>query len=169
MGIVACSAGSEGWSDEDVESAFAADLVDDRPAVAAAMGRPDTFVISWLDVDGHLVQMESWGYHTFETRVDFVDGEAVLTTDLPSPEPDTIYSGWYEPAAFTTLMPMNDALAVAKEASPAGVDPEFVDLSDGGEDTERLDLYVGDQVMLGFVDDQLVYVETMALEPERVP
>jgi len=161
----ACSSGGSGWSDDDVAAAFSAETVDDRVAVLGSMGTPDTFAISWQDVDGHLVQLESWGYHAFVTRVDFVDGEFVLTTDLPIPDADTIYPGWYDPAVFTALMAMEDALGEAESASPVGQSPELVDLSDGGEDMARMNLYVGDQIMLGFLDQQLVYVETVALAP----
>lgn len=163
--VAGCSSGTSDWSSDDVTAAFSAETVDDRVAVLGSMGTPDTFAISWQDVDGHLVQLESWGYHAFVTRVDFADGEFVLTTDLPIPDADTIYPGWYDPAVFTALMAMEDALGEAESASPVGQSPEFVDLSDGGEDMAHMNLYVGDQIMLGFLDQQLVYVETVALAP----
>jgi len=163
--LVACSSGAVEWSEDDVAEALGSGAVDDRPSIAAAMGRPDTFAISWRDVDGHLVQLESWGYHALVSRVDFADGEFVLTTDLPIPDADTIYPGWYDPAVFTALMALEDALGEAESASPVGQSPEPVDLSDGGEDMAHMDLYVGDQIMLGFLDQRLVYVETVALAP----
>lgn len=165
----ACSTGESGWSDDDIVAAFSADTVDDREGVLASMGTPDTFAISWEDVGGKVTKVESWGYHVFATRVDFIDEEAALTTDLPIPDHNTIYPGWYHPEAFTALMPTTDALAVAGDASPAGHTPEKVDLSGGGEDTARLDLYAGDQIMLGFLDGQLVYVETVALATDVAP
>lgn len=164
-----CARSPAQWSGEDVAAAFAVATVDDRPELLDTMGVPDTFVVSWQDVEGALVQMESWGYHGFATRVDIVDGEIVLTTDLDVLDPGTFYPSWYDPTAFAALMPIGDALAIATDASPAGFTPEAVDLSGGREATDRADLYVGDQIVLGFLEERLVYVESVALAPRAVP
>jgi hypothetical protein len=164
-----CAGSSEQWSDDDVAAAFSAETVDDRPELLATMGVPDTFAISWEEVEGRLVQMESWGYHGYATRVDLVDREIVLTTDLDMLDPDALYPGWYDPTAFTALMPMSSAVAIAAASSPAAFQPEAIDLSGGGDDFAQMDLYAGDQIILGFVDEQLVYVESVALAPREAP
>ena len=58
--VGACSSSSLEWSDDDVDAAFSAETVDDRTAVTASMGSPDTFAISWEESDGNLAQLESW-------------------------------------------------------------------------------------------------------------
>jgi hypothetical protein len=158
-------------SDEDVadlgdlEAALAAETVDDRPGVLAYLGRPDAFNIAIVQVEGGTVRKESWRYYQYATRVDFVDGEAVLTMEIePMPE-GTLFAAWYDPLAFEEGMSGAEVASVAASASPAGMEPESLDLSEGGEDLAGGTALVGDQILMGLHEDRLVYVETVALMP----
>lgn len=149
----------------EIEAAFAAEVVDDRPTVLEYLGRPDAFSISILTVENVQVRMESWRYYQFGTRVDFVDGEAAWTMEIdPAPE-GTIFAAWYDPLAFRQGMTMDEVVQAITSASPANVPPETIDLAPGGEDLEGGVFLVGDQILVGMEDDKLVYVETMGLFP----
>jgi hypothetical protein len=44
--------------------------------------------------------------------------------------------------------------------------PQLIDLSEGGEELAGGTMLVGDQILIGLHQDRVVYVETIALEPE---
>ncbi|MBN1318222.1 MAG: hypothetical protein JXA42_22265, partial [Anaerolineales bacterium] len=139
---------------DELEAALNAGVVDDRPGVLEYLGRPDAFDISIVTVDGVQVRMESWRYYQFGIRVDFSNGEAVWTMDIePMPE-GTIFAAWYDPLAFEVGMTAADASRVAAAASPAGFEPERIDLAEGGEDLAGGVALVGDQIMIGVYEDQ---------------
>ena len=111
------------------------------------------------------MRVESWRYFAFGTRVDFVDGEAAWTMDIePVPE-DSILPAWYDPLAFELGMSQAEAARVAASASPAGMSPEYIDISEGGEELAGGAMLVGDQIMIGFDQSGVVYVETIGLFP----
>jgi hypothetical protein len=150
----------------DLEEALAAETVDDRPGVLDYLGPPDAFDIAIVQVEGGTVRRESWRYYQYATRVDFVDGEAVLTMEIePMPE-GTLFAAWYDPLAFKQGMTGDEVSQVAAAASPAGMVPESIDLSEGGDDLAGGTALIGDQIMIGLHEDRLVYVETVALVPE---
>ena len=140
--------------------------MDDRPGVLDYLGPPDAFDISFVEVDGIEVRMESWRYDQFLTRVDFVDGEAVWTMEI-EPVPDgTLFAAWYDPLAFEAGMSEADISQLVTAASPAGMEPQRIDLSEGGEDLAGGTVLVGDQITIGLHEDRLAYVETVAMMPE---
>lgn len=148
---------------ENLESALKAETVDDRPEILAYLGTPDAFDISIVEVEGVQVRLESWRYYQYGTRVDFVDGEAVWTIPIePMPE-GTIFAAWYNPLDIRTGMSAIEIIQVVTAASPAGTAPELIDLAEGGEDLAGGAALVGDQIMIGIENDQVVYVETIAL------
>ena len=160
------SAPDDGDDLGDLETALAAETVDDRPGVLDYLGPPDAFDIAIVQVEGGTVRRESWRYYQYATRVDFVDGEAVLTMEIePMPE-GTLFAAWYDPLAFEQGMTGAEVASVAAAASPAGMEPEFIDLSEDGEDLAGGTVLAGDQILMGLHEDRLVYVETVALVPE---
>jgi hypothetical protein len=151
---------------DDLQAALAAEAVDDRPEILATLGRPDAFDISIVVVEGVQVRMESWRYYQYGTRVDFVDGEAVWTAAI-EPMPDgTLFAAWYDPLAFETGMTGAEIAQLVAAASPAGTEPTAIDLAEGGEDLAGGTALVGDQILIGLYEDEVVYVETVALMPE---
>ena len=151
---------------ETLAEALAGDLVDHRPEVYAFLGRPDAFDISVIEVEGTLVRMESWRYYQYGTQVDFVDGRALWVVEL-DPAPDgTLFAAWYDPLDFVDGITGTEAVNVVMTSSPTGFAPYRIDLATGGEDLAGGFALVGDQIIIGLVDDQVVYVETIALMPE---
>ncbi len=150
----------------DLEAALKADTVDHRPRVLETLGPPDAFDISILEVEGGQIRKESWRYYQYGTRVDFVDGEAVWTVAIePVPE-GTIFAAWYDPLDFKTGMTGDEIIRLIASTSPAGAEPEWIDLSQGGEDLAGGATLIGDQIIVGLYEERLVYVETIALMPQ---
>jgi hypothetical protein len=149
-----------------LEEALAEPVVDDRPLVLFYLGQPDAFDISIVEVEGGQVRLESWRYFGFGTRIDFVDGEAMWTFDLePVPE-GTFLPAWFDPLSFQAGMGVEETSQLVAAASPAGTEPEAIQLKEAGEGFEAGMMLVGDQILLGFDHDQLVFVETVALFAE---
>ena len=141
---------------------FAATNADDgRRAGAGAAGKgfADAALVN-TQVDGQAVRFESWMYHEVATQIDFADGEILWSVDLDALPDGSIYPLDYEPGMFELL------------SSPAEVRDDLPDVR-----LERVRLndeaipgaffLAGEQLLLGFVDRQLVYVETFVLEPDE--
>jgi hypothetical protein len=150
----------------DLQSAMAIETPDERPEVLARLGRPDVFIISDLQVDGGHVRRESWLYHQFGLQIDFVDGQIAWTVDLDLPVGGALFPAWYNPLDFEIGMSMDEAARLAASSSPAGTPPVQFDWSAGGEDLAGVVALAGDQILMGFHQDRLVYIETMALLPQ---
>lgn len=151
---------------EALHEALAAEVDDHRPEVFAYLGRPDAFDIAIIEVEGVPVRMETWRYYQFGTQVDFVDGNALWVIEIdPMPE-GTIFAAWYNPLDFFDGITGSQAIRNATASSPAGIEPHRIDLSEGGEDLAGGFAMVGDQILMGIYEDQVVYIETIALVPE---
>lgn len=150
---------------DDLQEALTAEVEDDRPGVRDYLGKPDAFDIAIVEVEGVAVRMESWRYYQFGLQVDFVDGEAVWMIELePLPE-GTFFARWYDPLDFVTGMTGAEAAQLVATSSPAGEEPQRIDLAEGGEDLAGGTTLVGDQIVIGLYNDLMVYVETIALIP----
>ena len=152
--------------DREEAIAVAAATVDDRPAVLDRLGVPDSFQLTLDEVEGSTVQFESWAYHDLGTRIDFVDGVVAWTVDIEDLPDGSLLPVWYAPGDFNLLMPLSEAATAATEGSPVAQQPTSIDLADGGEEYANALFLTGDQVLLGFVEDTLVYAETFALVPD---
>ena len=133
------------------------------------LGQPFAFKVTFEEVEGVVVRLESWIYPQLSTRVDFIDGEALWTVEIDPVPNDTFFPGWYDPLAFSAAMPRDVAVAVVTAASPAGMEPEAILLDEAGPEFAGATMLVGDQIILGFADGQLVYVETLPLAPGTTP
>ena len=137
----------------DVES------IDRRPALLADIGGPDAFVITVDEIDGTLSRFESWSYFAAGTQIDLVDGE-VLWDIAIDPLPDgSLLPLMYDPMEFTMMASRDDTLRTLE-----GVDVRRIE-SDVDVEVDGTEVWAGEQLMLGFVDDHLVYVETFPLAP----
>ena len=149
--VVVLAAAACGGGDTDTE--------DRRPDLQAELGGPDAFVVTVDEVGGRAVRFESWMYYEAATQIDMVDGEVLWTIDV-EPLPDgTLYPLQYDPGEFILLASMSDVQAGL-------VDVDLVEVSVGEEVVPGGVFLAGDQLLLGFVDDRLVYVETFPLAPE---
>jgi hypothetical protein len=140
--------------------ALATEPEDRRPRVLEELGAPDAFSIRFDTVEGQVVRWESWSYFDFGHSFDFVDGELLWTVEL-DPIPDgSLYAHFYVPEDFQAHM----STAEVRELLP-GQSLVEVDLSEG--DIEGGLVLAGDQILLAFDQDRLVYVETFILAPEE--
>lgn len=132
---------------------------DHRPRVLELMGAPDTFRLTFQELEGSMVRWEEWAYYDLGARFDFVDGQLLWTVEL-EPVPDlAIYAHFYDPREFTA--DMSPDLARAQLA-----DQELVDI-DMAEGDIPSGLFLGaDQLLLGFDQNRLVYAESLYLTPE---
>lgn len=143
-----------------LEEALAVPPEDRRPTVLEEMGAPDTFTIQFQELEGETVRFESWSYFDFQSRFDFVDGELLWTADL-EPLPDgSLFPHYYHPADFQAGMTADEVRELL-----GGVELLEIDLAEG--DIPGGLGMVGDQILLGFDQGGLVYVETLALSPDE--
>lgn len=142
-----------------LEEALAGAVEDRRGTVLEEMGAPDVFTIVFEDLEGTTVRSEQWSYLDYGSRFDFIDGELLWTIDL-EPVPDgSIYAHFYDPLNFTSYMSINEVRALLEDQELLEVDLTEADLPGGM-------MLVGDQIVLGFDQGRLVYVETLILSPE---
>ena len=143
-----------------LEEALQVTPEDRRPTVLEEMGAPDTFTIHFQTLEGETVRFESWSYFDFQSRFDFVDGELLWTADL-EPLPDgSLFPHYYQPDDFQAGMTVDEVRDQLDGKELLEIDLAEGDISGG------LGL-VGDQILLGFDQGQLVYVETLALSPDE--
>jgi hypothetical protein len=143
-----------------LEEAMLVQSEDRRQTVLNEMGAPDVFSIRFEELEGQVVRWESWSYFDFDSAFDFVDGELLWTIDV-EPVPDgSIYAHFYDPRDFQAYMSVAQVRSLLE-----GQELEQVDLSEG--DIAGGLLLAGDQIMLGFDQDRLVFVETFLLAPSE--
>ena len=172
--VAACGGGGDGATPIDFDASEGAAteaagteavgagiaLEDRRPDLLAELGGPDAFVVTADEIDGTVVRFESWMYYEAATQIDLVDGEILWSVEI-GPLPDgTLYPLWYDPAEFELLTSMEEV------RSGLG-DVELVEVALDDEAVPSGMFLAGDQLLLGFVDDQLVYVETFPLSPDE--
>ena len=143
-----------------VEEMMAAPLVDERPETLELLGAPDAFTLQWQELQGQIVRWEEWSYFDFESRFDFVDGVMLWTLDIDPAPSGSIYAHVYDPLDFTAGMTMAEVQGMLPDIQVTVMTLEEVDIPFGV-------LFVGDQILLGFDEEGLVYVQTFILEPEE--
>jgi hypothetical protein len=132
---------------------------DSRPTLLEEMGPPDAFSITFDELEGQVVRWESWSYFDFNTQFDFIDGELLWSVELEAVPDGSIYAHWYDPLEFQAGMS-------AAEVKQLLVGQELLEVNLDALDLEGGLALAGDQILLGFQDDQLVYVETLILSPD---
>jgi hypothetical protein len=88
------------------------------------------------------------------------------TFDLEPVPDETLFAAWYNPLEFENGLGVEEASQLVADSSPADAEPQELSLTEGGDGLEDGVMLVGDQIILGFEGNQLVYVETVALFPE---
>lgn len=152
--------GSGAGGDEmTLEEALEIEPQDNRPTVFEEMGPPDAFTLKFQELEGQSVRWETWSYFDFNTLFEFIDGELLWTIDL-EPVPDgSIYAHFYEPGQFQAGMSAADVQNLLW-------DQELLEIDLAALDLEGSLALAGDQILLAFENDQLVYVETVILSPD---
>lgn len=144
----------------DVESGEYAGVasIDRRPAILSELGSPDSFVITVDEIDGVISVFESWTYYDARTQIDLIDGEVLWDMEIePLPEGSWL-AVTFSPTEFTMLASRDETMAALGAVALTQIDATDTDVA-GAE------LWAGEQLLLGFVDDTLVYVETFAAAP----
>jgi hypothetical protein len=123
--------------------------VDDRQAVAAELGLPQTFDIAFgWDEDGVSVRYETWTYLDYLTDFVFVDGVLVESEALEPVDELLVAPTWYSPFDFSGDMTLSqvEALLGEGELAQVSVPPEL------GED---MAFHAGEQIVFGFAAGKL--------------
>jgi len=144
-----------------IDEVMADPMLDERHETLQYMGAPDSFTLQWQELQGQMVRWEEWSYYDFESRFDFVDGVLLWTLDLEQAPNGSIFAHYYDPLAFEYGMTMIDVVSLIPDIDLTEIALDEADIPGGV-------LYAGDQILLGFDQDALVYVQTFILEPEEL-
>ena len=142
-----------------VEEALAVTPLDSRPTMIEEMGPPDAFTLTFQELEGQIVRWESWSYFDLTAQFDFIDGELLWSVELEPVEDGSFYAHWYDPLEFQAGMSLAEVTALFPEQ-------EFQEIDLSALDVDSSLALAGEQILLGFTDDQLVYVETVILSPD---
>lgn len=144
-----------------LEEALNTPAEDHRGRVLELMGPPDTFRLTFQELEGSVVRWEEWAYYDLGARFDFVDGQLLWTVELEPIPGIAIYAHFYDPRDFTADMSPDQARALLTGQELAEMDMAEGELPGG--------LFLGaDQLLLGFDQNRLVYAESLYLTPEEV-
>lgn len=143
-----------------LEDALELTPLDSRPTVLEEMGPPDAFLIKFQELEGQFIRWETWSYFDFTTLFEFIDGELLWTIELEEVPDGSIFAHWYDPADFQAGLSSADVKNLLSDQELLEIDLATMDLEGG------LAL-AGDQILFGFDNDQLVYVETVILSPDE--
>lgn len=136
----------------------APDAGDDRAVFLYDLGTPDAFAIAFEQTpEGGLYRVETWSYVEVGMTLTFADGVLIQTGSIDVSEDDI--SAWpvdYDLLSFEAGMTLDavQGLLAGQELVSLEVPEEF------GADTV---LYAGDQIVLGFTEGELEFVETLAI------
>lgn len=143
-----------------LEEALAVPPEDRRPTVLEEMGAPDTFTIQFQELEGETIRYETWSYFDFQSRFDFVDGELLWAADLEALPDGSLFPHYYQPDDFHAGMTVDEVRELLGEQELLEIELAEGDIPGGMG-------FVGDQILLGFDQAGLVYVETLALSPDE--
>ena len=134
--------------------------VDERTETLEYLGAPDAFTLEWQELQGQIVRWEEWSYFDFESRFDFVDGVLLWTLDIEPAPSGSIFAHVFNPLEFEVGMTMAEIQRMLPDIVMTEIPLDEVDIPGGV-------LFAGDQILLGFDEDGLVYVQTFILNPEE--
>lgn len=139
-----------------IDEAFSTPLEDHRLQVLQQMGPPDSFRITFEEVDGKPLRQDEWSYFNDKTRFDFINGNLLWTINI-QPMPDMAMTAiTYDPMSFKDDMTEEEVRALLSDQQLVKVDASNYGVP-GGE------ILAGNQILLGFDQGKLVYVETFSL------
>lgn len=122
-------------------------------------GWPDAFMIMEIDdLEGGQVRLETWAYYQGNIIFTFSDGifkgegevETLPNNILPSP---------HHPDQFTLGFTIDQIQAIL-------TDSPLILIEDSETIQEGVQIYAGQQLMLTFMNDRLIYVDALAFVPE---
>jgi len=135
----------------------------DQQDVRTSLGPPEAFTILFYEEaleDGSIgdVRFEVWSYYSDQVEYTFINGEQVGEDPIDI-ELGELVQIPYAPEQFRAYMSLDEVLA------SAGLDAFMVvplekELVEGGE------VFYADELTFGLKDDELLYIEALALEVE---
>lgn len=136
----------------------------DQQAVIDRLGHPEAFAILFYEEEleaGTLgdVRFETWSYYTSALEYTFINGEQVAEDPLEIDLMGELVVIPYHPEQFVAYMDLDEVIASAGLETYLVV-PLEKELVDGGK------VYYADELTFGLKDDELLYVEALALETE---
>jgi hypothetical protein len=136
----------------------------DQKAVVDRLGHPEAFSLLFYEEeteDGSLgdVRFETWSYYTSALEYTFINGEQVAEDPLEIDLMGELVVIPYHPEQFVAYMDLDEVIASAGLETYLVV-PLEKELVDGGE------VYYADELTFGLKDDELLYVEALALETD---
>jgi hypothetical protein len=137
-------------------------LSDRQLSVVDHLGYPEAFVILFYDEeqgDGSMldIRYETWSYYTSNLDYTFINGEMVAEEPLDVELLGELVQIPYRPEQFVAYMGLNELIASTGLKTYLIV-PLEKELVEGGA------VYYADELTFGFKDDELLYVEALALE-----
>ena len=131
--------------------------VDERPNVIARLGQPDSFFIIFEEsADGSISRYEEWTYISQQSIFYFIDGVFMGSETMDYPTGLVAAPYWYDPFQFTDKTSLDDVKRM--------VGNDLSEMEPPSELGEDVMLYAGDQILVGFANGYLEYVETFVIE-----
>jgi hypothetical protein len=131
---------------------------DDRQPILAELGQPHAFSLAFeQEPEGGLYRVETWTYADVGMSFTFVDGVLIETAGVDTESPEIVV--WpvnYDPLAFTPDLTLEQVKALLGGQ-------ELVSLEAPAEFGEGMIFYAGDQIVLGFTQGTLEFVETLPI------
>jgi len=141
------------------ESSYEFNLSEQQLTLVNDFGWPDSFTITEIDnTQGDHIRHEIWVYYQGRTSYVFLNGFFISSNEVEA-LPQGYIPTPYKPDQFKTGMSQEQMLAQLGET-------ELFPLEDSDVIAEGVQLHFGQQLMLGFMLDRLVYVEALAFIPE---
>ena len=138
----------------------AVELAKDQQEMVEELGHPDSFTLIIVEEDenpGIWHRMESWDYYKLETSFSFVDGTLSGSYDIKDFPSFTLLPNIYTPEQFENGMRLQEVEKKIIADRPFGK----VDLQK--EILPEAKILGTEQLIMGFIGDMLVYVETLPL------
>ena len=143
-----------------IDEVMAVPTVDERMDTLELLGPPDSFTLQWQELQGQNVRWEEWSYFDFESRFDFVDGVLLWTLVIDPAPSGSLYAHVFNPLDFEFGMTMAEVQLLLPDIVMTEIPLDEADIPGGV-------LFAGEQILLGFDEDGLVFVQTFMLEPEE--
>ena len=126
-----------------------------------SIGYPQAFTILFYEEETperviRTVRLETWDYYTLGTGLTFINGELVSQDPIEWDSQDPVLPVPYLPEQFSAFMSLPDII------SAAGIEA-YIEIPLNKEVMEEGKLYYAETLSFGLQDNQLVYIESLAL------
>jgi len=146
----------------NLEETSTGDYSEDQIEIVNRLDPPESFTIMVCAPDedsDEVVRTEIWNYYSMQSRFVFTDGKLIMTEEIEAIDENAVLPK-YTPDRFVYGMSFKEVIDFLGEMEFALA--EVID-----EYVENGDLYFTEQLVLGFKDDMLFYVESLPLIPEE--